>query len=304
MFSEKLFKAALALFGLLCIAATPFTHPNLTNNYGMILRDTIIIDSCIDESFSKPFIHIVNSDGTCNCLPGLSEEQMGSAPRILMPQHANLFSKQYISKNKWGLDKIKARSAPYFNTINKVFENHKLPVELKYLAVIESRLNNNIVSTMGAVGLWQFMPASARKFGLRTSGTDERRNTYKSTVAAARYILYLNKIFDDWLLTVAAYNSGPAPILSAIKRSGSRDYWKLESFLPLETRKHVKKFIATHYYFEGHGSLVTMTKQETRAHFKATENFMKEMEEIKKDSTVVNPVISANLPTIEIRNKE
>jgi membrane-bound lytic murein transglycosylase D len=96
-------------------------------------------------------------------------------------------------------------------------------------------------------------------------------------------------MFDDWLLTLAAYNSGPARVLSAIKKSGSRNFWELQQFLPEETRMHVKKFIAMHYYFEGHGSLVTLTKAETKAHIEAVADFVKRQEQIKADSLVVKP---------------
>jgi membrane-bound lytic murein transglycosylase D len=113
---------------------------------------------------------------------------------------------------------------------------------------------------------------------------DERRNTYKSTVAAAKCLIYLHNMFDDWLLTLAAYNSGPARVLSAIKKSGSRNFWVLQKYLPLETRKHVKKFIAIHYYFEGHGSLTTLTKAETKAHIDDVADFMKKQELQKNDS--------------------
>lgn len=149
-------------------------------------------------------------------------------------------------------------------------------MELKYLAVVESKLDSRITSGAGAAGLWQFMPVAAKSFGLRINGKqDDRRNEYKSTVAAAKCLIYLNGIFDDWLLTLAAYNSGPAKVLSAIRKSGSRNYWKLEKWLPAETRKHVKKFISVHYHFEGHGSLVTMTQDEKLAHTIAVDLFRK-----------------------------
>ncbi len=118
------------------------------------------------------------------------------------------------------------------------------------------------------------MPVPAKSFGHRINGKqDDRRNDYKSTVAAAKCLLYLQRIFDDWLLTLAAYNSGPGKVQSAIRKSGSRNYWKLEKWLPAETRNHVKKFISVHYHFEGHGSLVTMTKDETVAHTNAVSHF-------------------------------
>ena len=281
MFSKKLYKAALAAYGLFLIAATPATPPQLTMSSFTQVKDSCVLDSSLQYS-----IHHIDANGFCSCMPELTTEQQENAPKIQLRKQASDFAKNYIKKYNYGLGKIKAKSTPYFNTIDKVFSDKNLPVELKYLAVVESRLNPNIVSKVGAVGLWQFMPASARIYGLRVGKVDERRNSYKSTVAAARYLAYLNKIFDDWLLTIASYNSGPAPVLNAIKKSGSRDYWKLEGFLPLETRKHVKKFIATHYYFEGHGSAVTMTKKETLAHNKAVDEFVKRIEQPKTDTLI------------------
>ena len=116
---------------------------------------------------------------------------------------------------------------------------------------------------MGAVGPWQFMPATARAYGLKVTSTkDERRDYVKSTHAAAKYLKYLHKTFGDWLLAIAAYNGGPGYVYSAIKKSGSRNFWKLQNYLPAESRNHVKKFISAHYLFEGQGGICTLTKSE------------------------------------------
>src|SRR5258705_8263437 len=118
------------------------------------------------------------------------------------------------------------------------------------------------------------MPGTAKIFGLKiTAKYDERQHVWKSSVAAARYLNELYAYFGDWLLVIAAYNSGPAPVLNAIKKSGSRNFWKLQYFLPKETRLHVKRFIATHYYFEGGGSLVTLGKAEAEKYLKQLEAF-------------------------------
>jgi membrane-bound lytic murein transglycosylase D len=114
-------------------------------------------------------------------------------------------------------------------------------------------------SWVGAGGPWQFMPYTARDYGLVVNGfTDERRDYYKSTHAAARYLLTLYRQTKDWLLVIAAYNGGPGRVFSAIKRSGSRNFWALQYYLPQESRNHVKKFIATHYIMEGSGGVTTM----------------------------------------------
>jgi membrane-bound lytic murein transglycosylase D len=111
------------------------------------------------------------------------------------------------------------------------------------------------------------MPSTARQLGLKVSDRyDERKRFGKSTVAAAKYLRDLYNEFDDWLLAIAAYNGGPGPVYKAIRLSGSRNFWKLQNFLPMETRAHVKRYIGTHYFFEGEGSLTTLTKAETQKH--------------------------------------
>ncbi len=162
------------------------------------------------------------------------------------------------------MEDLKDKARPYFNMIDKVLSKHGLPKELKYLAVIESNLKTNARSWAGAVGPWQLMPATGRNLGLKIGRyVDERKDVYKSTHAASRYLTSLYSMYGDWLLVIAAYNSGPGKVNSAIKRSGSRDFWTLQKYLPAESRKHVKKFIATHYIMEGEGGITTLTKKET-----------------------------------------
>lgn len=249
-------------------------------------------DTTLHEHVITPG-HSFDSTGICTCLPELTITQLPEAPKIELNKQAGEFVRSYLKENGFFLQKVKARSATYFDIIDTVFTQFDIPVELKYLAVIESKLNNNISSPVGAAGLWQLMPVPARQFGLKVSGkNDERKNSYKSTVAAAKCLIYLHNMFDDWLLTLAAYNSGPGRVLSAIKKSGSRNFWVLQSFLPEETRKHVKKFIAMHYYFEGHGSLTTLTKTETQAHIKAVTNFMEKQQTPLPDSSTTEAVVA------------
>lgn len=153
-------------------------------------------------------------------------------------------NKEYESMKVWG--------TPYFNLYDRILAQWGIPVELKYLSVIESSLKSNVVSWAGAVGPWQIMPETARRLGLFVGrGYDERTDFYKSTQAAAKYLKELHDEFGDWLLVVAAYNVGAGGVNRAIKKAGSNDFWQIQYYLPAETRNHVKKFIATHYYFEG-----------------------------------------------------
>ncbi len=196
-----------------------------------------------------------------------SKIEIPEEPKIELAAQAEIFVAEYLKKNDADLQKIKSRSKSYFKTIDAVFTKSGLPIAVKYLAVIESELKTSAVSHAGAAGLWQLMPQTARFLGLRvTASTDERKTVLKSTQAAAKYIKALYAQFDDWLLVVAAYNSGAGPVYKAIKKAGSRDFWRLQRFLPAETRNHVKRYIGAHYFFEGEGSATTLTRYETEKH--------------------------------------
>ncbi|HMG68170.1 MAG TPA: lytic transglycosylase domain-containing protein, partial [Chitinophagaceae bacterium] len=110
-----------------------------------------------------------------------------------------------------------------------------------------------------------FMPATAKKLGLKVGPyLDERTDYFKSTYAAARYLSDLFTIYGDWLLVIAAYNGGAGNVNYAMRKSGSRNFWELQYYLPEESRNHVKKFIATHYIMEGNGGITTVTKEEAK----------------------------------------
>ncbi len=137
----------------------------------------------------------------------------------------------------------------YLPMIEDIFDSYGLPTELKYMAVIESALNPNAVSRVGATGLWQFIYSTGRAYGLTiNSVVDERRDPVKSTHAAARYLKDLYEIYHDWGLVIAAYNCGPGNVNKAIRRSGNRkDYWEIYYRLPRETRGYLPSYIAAAY---------------------------------------------------------
>jgi len=162
--------------------------------------------------------------------------------------YAENYMQSYLNSHTSYLHKLQKTGVPYFNLIDGVLSQYGLPHELKYLAVIESDLKANALSSAGARGPWQFMDYTARDYGLKINDqVDERTDYTKSTRAAARYLLSLYKDLNDWMLVIAAYNGGPGRVYSAIKKSGSRNFWKLQYYLPEESRNHVKKFIATHF---------------------------------------------------------
>ncbi len=215
---------------------------------------------------------------------GASEEMFEDAPKIKLRKEAQKFADSYLAKNAQLLQRIKEKNPGYFRIMDTVFRKYALPMELKHLAIVESELNPRARSRVGAVGPWQFMPATARILKLKVSGrTDERTNFYKSTVAAAKYLRDLHAIFGDWLLVIAAYNSGPGPVFKAIKKSGSRNFWKLQHFLPEETRGHVKKYISTHYFYEGKGGVTTLTKYEADMHRKTMLAFAEKHNQLMRE---------------------
>ena len=146
----------------------------------------------------------------------------------------------------------------YLPIFEEALEAYQMPLELKYLPVIESALNPTAVSRVGATGLWQFMLTTGKAYGLEVNSlVDERRDPVKASYAAARYLRDLYRIFGDWNLVIAAYNCGPENINKAIRRSGGkRDYWEIYPYLPKETRGYVPAFIAANYamtYYCEHG---------------------------------------------------
>jgi membrane-bound lytic murein transglycosylase D len=186
----------------------------------------------------------------------------GSNGSRLNPKALN-FIQDYVKENWEELQQVRMNGGPYFNVIEGILTQYDLPAGLKYLAVIESNLKSSAVSRVGAAGPWQLMPQTARDLGLKVNkNVDERRNYVKSTRAAALYLKDLYNQLGDWLLVIAAYNAGTANVYHAIHRSGSRNFWDLQYYLPVESRNHVKRFIGTQYVFEGQGSVTTLTRDE------------------------------------------
>ncbi len=216
-------------------------------------------------------------------------------PLVRMNPNAIKFVDNYLKKSNEELVMVKKRSGDYFKTIESILLKYHVPVQLKYLAVIESQLKTSAVSHAGAVGMWQMMPQTARSLGLKvTTKYDERKHFVKSTTAAAAYIKSLYAQFDDWLLVIAAYNSGAGTVSKAIKKSGSRDFWVIQQYLPAETKAHVKRYIGAHYFFENKGSAATLTKSEVLKYRKSLSDYeegLKVLEEIKQQNAEVSDVL-------------
>ncbi|MBM0659664.1 lytic transglycosylase domain-containing protein [Capnocytophaga genosp. AHN8471] len=160
--------------------------------------------------------------------------------------------KSFLKNRRSSLERLMSLSDYYFPMFEQEMSNQKIPLEIKYLAIIESALNPKARSRAGATGLWQFMYATGKSYGLEVNNyVDERSDPVRSTKAAAKYLNELYKIFGDWDLALAAYNSGPGNVTKAIRRSnGKTNYWNLRPYLPRETAGYVPAFLATLYIFE------------------------------------------------------
>jgi membrane-bound lytic murein transglycosylase D len=155
----------------------------------------------------------------------------------------------YTVRKRKLLAKVLTLSKLYFPTIEEIFDRDGIPLEMKYLAVIESALNHAATSPVGAAGMWQFMAPTGNMYGLKTtSNLDERRDFIKSTEASVKYFKNSYRVYGDWLLVIASYNCGMGNVNKAIRKSGGkRSFWEIMPYLPRETRGYVPAFIAATY---------------------------------------------------------
>lgn len=166
----------------------------------------------------------------------------------VVEEYIDFFSK--TDRGKSFIDKTMYRSGKFFPLMRKILRHYGAPEELIYLSIQESGLNPTIVSRAGAVGLWQFMPATGYAYGLyQDEWRDDRRDFEKATDAGARHLIDLFKTYDDWYLAFAAYNAGPGRVNSAIRKSGSKDFWVLRNYLPGETKNYVPSILALSFIF-------------------------------------------------------
>ena len=173
--------------------------------------------------------------------------------------YINDYVTNYQNNHGNRLQRIQTSNRAHFKLIDNVMKRYSVPKEMKALAIIESAMNCNAVSPVGAVGTWQFMEGTAKMMGLRVdANVDERRDIYKSTNAAARYLKILHGMFHDWLLVIASYNCGPAPVLRAINSGAGRSFWDIKPKLPKETQNHVMAFIATNAFLDRFTNVLNM----------------------------------------------
>lgn len=214
------------------------------------------LDSLMNLYMSKTYL---DEDPDCNMQdvnPTFTKEEfidrLNRIPSVIeMPYNevVQKFIDRYSGRLRHSVSYMLGASNFYMPIFEEALEAYNLPLELRYLPVIESALNPKAVSRVGATGLWQFMLTTGKQYGLEVNTlVDERCDPVKSSYAAAHYLSDLYKIFGDWNLVIAAYNCGPTQITKAIHRSnGERDYWQIYPYLPKETRGYVPAFIAANY---------------------------------------------------------
>lgn len=219
-------------------------HKMMTNWY---IRNYTVLDEKAD---SRPTVEATDQDYI---------DRLAKTERVIeLPFNSVVksFIKMYVERKKGLVETMLGMSLYYMPIFETSLAKYDLPFELKYLPVIESALNPNAVSRSGAAGLWQFMPTTATDEGLEVNSlVDERRDPYRSSDAAARYLKKLYTTFGDWSLAIAAYNCGPGNVTKAIKRAGggTKDYWQIYPYLPSETRDYIPAYIAAVYAMENFG---------------------------------------------------
>ena len=217
---------------------------------------TFELDSLLNLYMSKTYLDEDNDCRMKDVNPVFEKEvyidRLKRMPTIIeMPYNevVQKFIDRYSGRLRHSVSYMLGASNFYMPIFEEALETYGLPLELKYLPVIESALNPTAVSRVGATGLWQFMLATGKRYGLEVNSlVDDRRDPIKSSYAAANYLKDLYKVFGDWNLVIAAYNCGPDQINKAIHRAkGCKDYWQIYPYLPKETRGYVPAFIAANY---------------------------------------------------------
>lgn len=235
---------------------------------GMTVSEDSLLGEWQNQNYLVPDTTCENPNYNPTYGPEVYRERLQRLPTIIEMTYNEVVQKfidQYTNRLRRHVSAMLGASNFYIPIFEEALDYYGLPLELKYLPVIESALKPTAVSPAGAAGLWQFMLATGKRYNLEAnSRVDERRDPIKSTWAAARFLRDLFKIYGDWHLVLAAYNCGPGNVNKAIHRAdGARDYWEIYPYLPKETRGYVPAFIAANYvmnYYCDHNICPMRTK--------------------------------------------
>ena len=205
-----------------------------------------------DESLKKTSLTQNNNFTSFKLMEQLGNLNNKSPFNIVHNPTLERYIRVYLNTRKESLSNLMDRAKYYFPLFEEKLDKYNLPLEIKYLAIVESALKPNSISPTGAKGLWQFIYTTGKQYELEVNSlVDERFDPIKSTEAACLYLQSLYKTFNDWDLALAAYNSGPGNVAKAIRRSdGNKNYWEIRKYLPKETQGYLPAFYATFYIFE------------------------------------------------------
>ena len=238
----------------------PFIFAN--DSITAMSTDTVLSPIFFDEALAWLDTTECTSDTLITELPdSIYKQRLQALPFVIEVPYNEVVRRyilRYVKHSPRQLAALQRKAEYYFPIFEDILAKHDLPYELCYMPVIESALNPQARSHMGATGLWQFMPATGKKYGLEINSlVDERMDPIRSTEAACLFLKNLYAIFQDWNLVIAAYNCGPGNVNKAIHRAGGkRDFWSIYPYLPSETRGYLPIFIAASYamnYAEAHG---------------------------------------------------
>lgn len=298
------------------IAQTTYTEPVVKVSYLDSIKKTFVKDNmaaCVDSLWMKELVNLdlynelnndiatidldqkVDYDLSTELLKQRLAEMDAKSPFNIEynPGLENII-KSFLKNRKKAYERLMAISEYYFPVFEDALAKQNVPLEIKYLAIVESALNPRAVSRVGATGLWQFMYQTGKQYNLGIdSYVDERIDPLKSSEAAAQYMTNMYKIFGDWDLVLASYNSGPGNVAKAIRRSGGKqNYWNIRKYLPNETAGYVPAFLATMYIYTYHKEHGIVPDRALVKHFQTDTIMVKQQMSFKQLSDLLDIPVS------------
>ena len=251
-------KVKILSFYLFAISKTPYTR-NITIDMNLKIFILVLFTFFFINAKNlaqAPTNHHGASAPTYTVVPSYTDQELqvrlqtlsGLAVKPKLDAIVKSYVKTYSMRKRDKTERMLGKMVMYFPIFEKYLAENNMPLDIKYLSVVESALNPNAISSAGAQGLWQFMPVTGGEYGLEINvNIDERRDPHESTKAAIAYLKSLHNKYQDWQLALAAYNSGPGRVNRAIRRGRSKNFWKIKKYLPKETRNYVPAFVAANY---------------------------------------------------------